>query len=384
LTFSADGKLLAEASPNEESVKLWDVATGKDLDRFPAKLKAAEVAFAPDGKTLAVATEDGFVHLIDVARGEEVRQLSPPKRHRTPFALAFSPDGRLLAVGFWPDNIIAVWCPRDGTLVRQHTWEWEPGANDSARGAGEPEKKPGTDSLAFTPDGRSLIAACRDLRVRVWETASGGQRYQIDEHVRCLTATPTGSLFAGAVREKEVCLWDARACLPARRPAKLPDADKVWSGLAAADAAAAYALIRDLAAAPREAVAALDKRLSSATPVEAAAIKRLVGGLDDDSFEAREEAGRRLSGLGEAARAALSDALANKPSAEARRRIEELLGALDGPLGRERVRLVRAVEVLESSGTPEARRVLKRLAGGEPNALLTREAKAALVRLDPN
>jgi hypothetical protein len=289
----------------------------------------------------------------------------------------------LLAAGLCPDNIIAVWCPRDGILVRQHTWEWEPDANDSARNPNEPEKKPGADSLAFTPDSRSLIAACRDLRVRVWETASGGLRYQVEEHVRCLTSTPTGSLFAGTVREKQVYLWDARACLPARRPAKLPDADKVWSGLADADAAAAYTLIRDLAAAPREAVAVLDKRLPVATPAEAAAIKRFVGGLDDDSFEAREEAGRRLSGLGEAARAALSDALAKKPSAEARRRIKELLDALDGPANSERVRLIRAVEVLESAGTPEARRVLKRLTAGEPKALLTGEAKAALGRLSP-
>lgn len=57
---------------------------------------------------------------------------------------------------------------------------------------------------------------------------------------------------------------------------------------------------------------------------------------------------------------------------------------LDGPADGGRLRLLRAIEVLECAATPEARRVLKRLAGGEPRALLTREARAALERLDPN
>jgi hypothetical protein len=48
----------------------------------------------------------------------------------------------------------------------------------------------------------------------------------------------------------------------------------------------------------------------------------------------------------------------------------------------EEVRMVRAVEVLERADLPEARRLLVALAGGDTGARLTREAKAALERLD--
>jgi hypothetical protein len=150
------------------------------------------------------------------------------------------------------------------------------------------------------------------------------------------------------------------------------------------DAAAAYALMRGLIAAPRESVAALDRRLQAAPPIDGTVIDRLIADLDSGRFEVRERASQRLGELGEITREALTKARSGKPSAEARARIKELLDALDSPADGERLQLLRAVEVLEAIGTPEARRVLKRLAGGEPKAMLTREAKAALERLDPS
>jgi hypothetical protein len=91
---------------------------------------------------------------------------------------------------------------------------------------------------------------------------------------------------------------------------------------------------------------------------------------------------RELEELGELAEAALRKMLAGKPSLEARRRAEELLEKLRGPLpAGERLRSLRAVEVLEHAGTESARELLTRLASGAPEARLTREAKGALQRL---
>jgi hypothetical protein len=91
-----------------------------------------------------------------------------------------------------------------------------------------------------------------------------------------------------------------------------------------------------------------------------------------------------LEQLSETAEPALRKALTDDPPPEARRRIERLLDKLRQSRLRppaERVRLVRAVEVLELIGSPAARQVLATLAGGAPEAQLTLEAKTALERL---
>jgi hypothetical protein len=79
----------------------------------------------------------------------------------------------------------------------------------------------------------------------------------------------------------------------------------------------------------------------------------------------------------------MSTALANNPSAEARRRLEPLLAKVERQeLSSTALRQVRATEVLEHIATPEARDLLKNLAAGATEARLTQEAKAALERLE--
>jgi hypothetical protein len=104
--------------------------------------------------------------------------------------------------------------------------------------------------------------------------------------------------------------------------------------------------------------------------------------LDDRRFAVRERAVRELKALGEPAVPALRQALRGGPALETRRRAEQLLeGLLRVPITGEALRSLRAVEVLERVGTAEAKGVLERLAGGEPEARLTCEAKASLNRL---
>lgn len=86
--------------------------------------------------------------------------------------------------------------------------------------------------------------------------------------------------------------------------------------------------------------------------------------------------------MGESAAGALRDELQKKPPVEVQRRIEALLGRLDGPgMSAEMRRGLRGVEVLEHIGSKEARQVLETLAHGAAGARLTREARAALERV---
>jgi hypothetical protein len=76
-------------------------------------------------------------------------------------------------------------------------------------------------------------------------------------------------------------------------------------------------------------------------------------------------------------------ALQGKPSAETRRRLERLLGSIDGrtDISGERLQIIRSIEVLERIDTPDTRQFLESLANGAPGALQTEEAKVSLRRL---
>jgi hypothetical protein len=138
--------------------------------------------------------------------------------------------------------------------------------------------------------------------------------------------------------------------------------------------------MRRLMARPGPAAALLADRQRPAASAGATVIEQHFRALDAEDFAAREKAAAELGRVADQAEPLLRKALADAPSPEARRRIEALLDGLE-TLSPERLREVRAVEVLECLGSAEARLVLDALAAGAADARLTREAKAAVERL---
>jgi HEAT repeat protein len=124
----------------------------------------------------------------------------------------------------------------------------------------------------------------------------------------------------------------------------------------------------------------LRKHVKAVPPSDVKRLGQLIADLDNDDFAVRERAQRELERMGEDAAPVLRKALAGKPALEVRRRIESIL-KMARRLSLETLQVVRAVEVLENIGTPEARELLKSLADGVPEAVLTQEAKASLERL---
>jgi hypothetical protein len=134
---------------------------------------------------------------------------------------------------------------------------------------------------------------------------------------------------------------------------------------------------------PEPTLAFIKKQVRPIPPVDTRQIGRLISQLDEQEFGKHADAEKELAKMGELAEAQLRGALSDHPSAEVRRRVERLLAKLEGPKTRpDQLRAIRVVEILEHIGSSEARDLLTTLAQGAPQALLTREAKQALDRLN--
>jgi WD40 repeat protein len=103
--FSPDAKSIALIAEN--TVTLWELATGREIATFPHPEQVFNVAFSADGAFLATTSRDGAARIWDVAtRRERVRLSGFLARSSNLYQIAFSPDGRLLAT---QDSDVRLW-----------------------------------------------------------------------------------------------------------------------------------------------------------------------------------------------------------------------------------------------------------------------------------
>ncbi len=347
--------------------------------------------FSPDGRFLAVPLQkhntDSLgaptISLWDVATGKELRQFHG---HAYPVAdLAFSPDGKLLAS--CEKSALTAGSATEETILHRtiRLWDVATGKTRFVFDCYEGD----FCSLAFSPDGQTIVSGNENGLIRVWEVKTGKEVLRLQDRAYPLDAlalSPDGQTAAAAHGYDNALIW---SLAPAgwRPPASgltAQERTERWNALANRDAARSYRAVWDLAATPGETVAFLKERLQPAAPVPAERLKQLIAALDSDTIAQRDAARRELSQLGTVAEAALRKALEDSPSAEFRQRAEAFLKAMPSWAIKdsEPLQKVRAIWVLQRIATPEARALLEKLAAGAPGAGPTQEARAALESLN--
>jgi WD40 repeat protein len=347
--FSADGRLVAAAG-DKKQLCVWDAASGTLVREFPAgQQMVAGFALSPNGQCLATLTAGGAVTVYEVATGEKRYELKAPARPPE----AFTPGGT------------------GGVMT----------LTSFTRGS------PNSGGVAFTPDGRFVVASAGPA-ARAWDVLTGQEVTQLKGHqgsVSHLRVAPGGRHLVSGSVDTTAVVWDLgrfpRVEFAAEAAPAAADLDALWADLAKWDSAAAFASTRRLLTDRNAAVALVADRVRPVSAVDDERVAKLIADLGG-KFDDRRKAAAELERLGELAVPHLRKALEGKPPLDVRQRVEQLLDKVAAHKPQpEQLRELRAVELLELAGTPEAKRVLDALAKGAAGARLTRDAKAAADRM---
>jgi WD40 repeat protein len=232
--------------------------------------------------------------------------------------------------------------------------------------------------IAISADGRTILSGDYDGAVRVFEVASCAERmaFQHDREIRCVALDERGTRAIASSDDAPAYVWDLIGNPSQWDSSK---ATEVWNDLASADAKRAYRSITLLRVNPREAIDFLKSRVKIATVPSLDTVAAMLRRLDTPAFRDRESAQNELSSIAELIRPHLS-AAQKASSEEASSRLARVLESTQS-LTPERLRQVRACEVLESIGSREAVDLLRRWATGPDGSRLTVEAKQSLARL---
>ena len=223
IDFSPDGKLLAVGS-NDGTIKLWDtvnakclrILKGHGIDSPKARsyhVHVLAVAFSPDGKTLATSGDDWTIRLWDVATGESKSVLN---KHVHANSLSFSPDGNRLAVAH-------------SYVIDLKEEKQQPILTDS-----NTYHRKHNPVFSYYAKGQLLVASAvaldekKDIwnTVMVWGEADGKTPLILNGHTRHviqLALSHDGRLLASADLDKVVSIWNLESGKAIATIADVPD-----------------------------------------------------------------------------------------------------------------------------------------------------------------
>ena len=213
VAFSPDGSLLAAIS--RSGISLWSVQEGVVVLAVPGQPSGwvqTSVAFSPDGRTLIIGDEmfDHNVTLWDIEMNQPIA--AGLEGHKAGvWSVAYSPRGDLAASGS-EDGTIIFWDPLTGTPMSGPLTD-RIGYDDLIWKGGAAEN--GIMSIAFTPDGETLVSGRYDGTILLWDISAqhplGDAWVAHRSAVEAVAVSPDGKMLVSGGEDGLVRLWDLEA-----------------------------------------------------------------------------------------------------------------------------------------------------------------------------
>jgi WD40 repeat protein len=148
MCFSQDGRFYGQGEERGHA-EVWDLTRRESVRFWKADGKwVSSMVFSPDGKTIVTTGYDAVVRSWDLATGKQRSEQFRTSNHASMLSLAFSPDGGRL-VGVMADGSVKLWdttSAQELLTLKGHRSDPEPN---------------GTESVSFSPDGQTVVAASR-------------------------------------------------------------------------------------------------------------------------------------------------------------------------------------------------------------------------------
>ncbi len=189
--FSPDGRYLATTHSPTYALKVWDVDQGKIAADDVGPVYGGAAKFSPDSRKIGVAHNGDSLIVYDLATGRPGRRFAAGVSD-----LAFRPDGTQIAVFDRSANPLTCEILDGETLTRVGAFALRVSAN----------------SISWSPDGSTLAFVGDDLKIDLFDAATGIRRASLEGHFNAgirVAYHPAGTLLASGDWSSQLRLWDA-------------------------------------------------------------------------------------------------------------------------------------------------------------------------------
>ena len=211
VAFSPDGSILYSAG-QDGKVRKWDVAAGEARQDFTAEgASLNDMDLSVDGSTLATVDIDGIVRVFDTASGQMLQAIGP--NEYVGLAVAVSPDGTQVAAADGADiqiwdahtgkalNTLTSYCEEE-TITTQKDCEK---ANEDWLG-----HEKAVTALAYSPDGKLLASGSVDTSIAFWDVENAKVKWESGGHWAAVTAlafNSTGKAMLSGGADSKIRSW---------------------------------------------------------------------------------------------------------------------------------------------------------------------------------